>query len=271
MGDEISIQNSFWLSLHNKRMKTTKTVSLQAWPIRNSLIWVTCVHLHADRKAERWERNLWNFSGGEESLCVKVEVHYAAALHQRNWSDKPDFLQWKYQNKNRKGKNGLKIGCMAPQLCAMNPTQGSPPSAAPGETSPEERVSGSMGTDELDLSSVRRFKSKSSDLPFSVESLIADRTTDRCPLSSEPSSGCGRTEETECASPRGLYRSTAEAVDLSDRETSSWFHAPYASPPSECRNLFWNHGRRNERFFYLVWSLNDNDTGTVKEQKKKKK
>ncbi|XP_034537241.1 homeobox protein MSH-C [Notolabrus celidotus] len=120
---------------------------------------------------------------------------------------------------------------MAPQSCVMNPAQGSPPSAAQGETSPEDRVSGSMGTDELDLSPVRRTKSKSSDLPFSVESLISDRTTDRCIPSSEPGSGCVRVEETECASPRGLYRSNAEAVDLSDRETSPWFHAPYASPP----------------------------------------
>lgn len=115
---------------------------------------------------------------------------------------------------------------MAPQSCVMNPAQGSPPSAAPGETSPEERV-----TDELELSSVRRFKTKSSDLPFSVESLISDRTPDRSTHSPERGLGCVRTEETECASPRGLYGSKAEAVELSERETSHWFHAPYASPP----------------------------------------
>ncbi|KAM6997572.1 homeobox protein MSH-C [Tautogolabrus adspersus] len=115
---------------------------------------------------------------------------------------------------------------MAPQSCVMNPAQGSPPSAALGETSPEDRV-----TDELDLSSDRRYKPKSSDLPFSVESLIADRTPDRSLRSPEPGSGCVQVEETECASPRGLYRSKAEAVDVSDRESSPWFHAPYASPP----------------------------------------
>ncbi|XP_049456919.1 homeobox protein MSH-C [Epinephelus fuscoguttatus] len=120
---------------------------------------------------------------------------------------------------------------MAPQSCVMNPAQGSPPSAASGETSPEDRVAGGMGTDELDLSSVRRCKSKSLELPFSVESLISDRTPDGSLHSPEPGSGCVRTEETECTSPRGLYRSRGEAVDLSDKETSPWYQTPYASPP----------------------------------------
>ncbi|XP_070697496.1 homeobox protein MSH-C [Pempheris klunzingeri] len=120
---------------------------------------------------------------------------------------------------------------MAPQSCVMNPAQGSPPSAAPGETSPEDRAAGCVGTDELDVPSVRRCKSKSSDLPFSVESLISDRTPDRSLHSPEPGSGCVRPEETECASPRGLHRSNPEALDLSDKETSPWFQASYASPP----------------------------------------
>ncbi|XP_035520039.1 homeobox protein MSH-C [Morone saxatilis] len=119
---------------------------------------------------------------------------------------------------------------MAPQSCVMNPAQGSPPSAAPGETQPEDRAAGGMGTDELDLSSVRRCKTKSLDLPFSVESLISDRTPDRSLHSPGPGSGCVRGEETECASPRGLYRSKTEAVDFSDKETSSWIQTPYASP-----------------------------------------
>lgn len=119
---------------------------------------------------------------------------------------------------------------MAPQSCVMNPAQGSPPS----DTSPEDRAAGGTGTDELDLSSVRRCKTKSLDLPFSVESLISDRTPDRSLHSPEPGSGCVRAEETECASPRGLYRAKQEAVDLSDKETGPWFQAPYASPPSEC-------------------------------------
>uniref|UniRef100_A0A8C3G9P8 Muscle segment homeobox 3 n=1 Tax=Cyclopterus lumpus TaxID=8103 RepID=A0A8C3G9P8_CYCLU len=122
---------------------------------------------------------------------------------------------------------------MAPQSCVMNPAQGSPPAAAPGETSPDDRVAGGIQTDELDLSSTRKCKTKSVDLPFSVESLISDRTPDRSLYSPEPGSGCVRTEETECASPRGLCRCKPEAMDLSDKETSSWFQAPHASPPSD--------------------------------------
>ncbi|XP_074502554.1 homeobox protein MSH-C [Sebastes fasciatus] len=106
---------------------------------------------------------------------------------------------------------------MAPQSCIMNPAQGS------SETSPEDR---DAGRDELDLSSAKRCKSKSVDLPFSVESLISDRTKDRSlQSSSEPGA-----EETKCASPRGLYLSKPE-VDIRDKETSTWFQPPYASPP----------------------------------------
>ncbi|XP_029305593.1 homeobox protein MSH-C [Cottoperca gobio] len=120
---------------------------------------------------------------------------------------------------------------MAPQSCVMNPAQGSPPSAAPGETSPEDRAADGIGADELDLSSVRRSKTKSLDLPFSVESLISDRTPDGSIHSPKHGSGCVRAEETECASPSGLYRSKPEAVDLSDKETSPWFHTSCATPP----------------------------------------
>ncbi|XP_029376246.1 homeobox protein MSH-C [Echeneis naucrates] len=121
---------------------------------------------------------------------------------------------------------------MAPQSCVMNPAQGSPPSTAPEDPSPEDRAAGGgMGTDKLDLSPVRRCKSNTLDLPFSVESLISDKAPGRSLHSPEPESGGARTEETECPSPRGLYRAKAEAVDSGDRETSSWFEAPYASPP----------------------------------------
>lgn len=126
---------------------------------------------------------------------------------------------------------------MAPQSCVMNPAQGSPPSVALGETSPEDRAAGGMRTDELDLSTDRRRKTKSLDLPFSVESLISDRTPDRSLHSAERGAGCVGAEETECASPRGVYRSKLEAVDLSDKEMSHWSQAPYASPTSECRTL----------------------------------
>nr|XP_020457338.1 homeobox protein MSX-2-like [Monopterus albus] len=119
---------------------------------------------------------------------------------------------------------------MAPQSCVMNPAQGSPPSAAPGETSPEDRAAGGMGTDTLDLSPVRRCKTKSLDLSFSVESLIKDRTPGGNLHSPEHGSGV-RAEATECASAKGLYRSKPEVVDLTDTETSPWFQAPYASAP----------------------------------------
>ncbi|KAM3606305.1 uncharacterized protein V6R79_014011 [Siganus canaliculatus] len=118
---------------------------------------------------------------------------------------------------------------MAPQSCVMNPAQGSPPSASPGETSPEERAEDGTGTEELDLSSVRKCKTKSFDLPFSVESLISDRTPDKNIHSSERGSGCVRTED--CASPRGFYRPKQEAVDLNEKETCLWSQVPYASPP----------------------------------------
>ncbi|XP_071336870.1 homeobox protein MSH-C [Trachinotus anak] len=120
---------------------------------------------------------------------------------------------------------------MAPQSCVMNPAQGSPPSTAPGDTSPEDRAAGGMGTDKLDLSPVRRCKTKTLDLPFSVESLMSDMPPGRSVHSPEPGSGCARAEETECASPSGLYRSDPEVVDSTDKETGPWFQAPYASPP----------------------------------------
>ncbi|KAM7408809.1 hypothetical protein PAMA_002502 [Pampus argenteus] len=120
---------------------------------------------------------------------------------------------------------------MAPQSCVMNPAQGSPPSAAPGETSPEDRAAGGMGTDELDLSPVRRYKTKRVDLPFSVESLISsDRTPTRSIHFPESGLGCVRPEDTKCESPSGLHQSKAETVELSDKETSPWFQAPYTSP-----------------------------------------
>lgn len=137
----------------------------------------------------------------------------------------------------------------------MNPAQGSPPSTAPGDTSPEDRAAGDMGTDKLDLSPVRRCKSKTLDLPFSVESLISERPPGRSVHSPEPGSGCVQALETECASPSGLYRSKPEAVDSSDKETSPWFQASYSSPPSECwiaaPCLYYNQKNAWYFFFYL--------------------
>ncbi|XP_013867753.1 homeobox protein MSX-2 [Austrofundulus limnaeus] len=130
---------------------------------------------------------------------------------------------------------------MAPQSCVMNPAQGSP--AAPGETAPEDRTS----VGELDVESpVRGCKSRSSDLPFSVESLMSDRSPScRSLHSPEPGSGCARTEE--CASPRGVCASKLEAVELS--ETEAWLQGP--SPirlpsPAQC-NLRKHKNNRKPR------------------------
>lgn len=102
----------------------------------------------------------------------------------------------------------------------MNPAQGSAP--------PEDRA------EELDLAPVRRCKSKSVELPFSVESLMSDRTPDSRSLHSpEPGSGSTRAEE-ECAPLRGP----------SDREGGPWSQAPYTSPPSECPI---------SAVFYMLW------------------
>lgn len=134
----------------------------------------------------------------------------------------------------------------------MNPAQGSPPSAALGETCTEERDAARGGTDELDLSFVRKSKTKSFELPFSVESLISDRNPPCTSLQSpEPGSGCVRTEDTECASPRGVYRSKTESVDISDKETRDWFQGPCSSPtrlpsPSAC-NLRKHKNNRKPR------------------------
>ncbi|XP_003964199.1 homeobox protein MSH-C [Takifugu rubripes] len=118
---------------------------------------------------------------------------------------------------------------MAPQSCVMNPAQGSPPSLAAEESAVEDKAAGE--TEELDLSPVRRCKNKTHNLPFSVESLISERTPERIRFSPDRRQGCVRSGETECASPRGLYESNQETVELRDKEGDHWSHAPYTSPP----------------------------------------
>lgn len=125
---------------------------------------------------------------------------------------------------------------MAPQSCVMNPAQGSPPSAAAEESTPEDKKIGETG--ELDLSPVRRCKNNTPNLPFSVESLISERTPERSRFSPGRRQGCVLSEGTECSSPRGLYQSNPETVELRDKEVDQWNHTPYTSPPSEYGSLF---------------------------------
>lgn len=134
----------------------------------------------------------------------------------------------------------LFYACMAPQSCVMNPAQGSPPSVAAGESAPEDKAAGE--TEELDLSPVRRCKNKTHNLPFSVESLISERTPERSRFSPDRRQGCVRSGETECASPRGLYDSNQETLELRDQEVDHWSHTAHTSPPSEYEPLtVWFH------------------------------
>lgn len=123
--------------------------------------------------------------------------------------------------------------CMAPQSCVMNPAQGSPPSVAAAESAPEDKKSGA--TEELDLSPGRRCKTKAPDLPFSVESLISERTPGRSRFPPGRRPGCVLSEETDgvLTSPRGLHQSNPETVELRDKDVDHWSHTPYMSPPSE--------------------------------------
>ncbi|PWA25967.1 hypothetical protein CCH79_00001595 [Gambusia affinis] len=112
---------------------------------------------------------------------------------------------------------------MAPQSCVMNPAQGSPAL----DTSRQDTAAGETGAEELDMAPRRSCKTKGFELPFSVESLISDRTSPcSSSCSSDLKSGSVRTEETECASPRGICGSKLEAVDLSDKERT-WLQDPY--------------------------------------------
>ncbi|XP_034041196.1 homeobox protein MSH-C [Thalassophryne amazonica] len=127
------------------------------------------------------------------------------------------LLKWKNSKTAAAERSTPGIGCMAPQLCVMNPAQGSP------GTSPNERTASAEPDQRLDLPPVGRYKTKRTELPFSVDSLISHRT----PVKSFHS----RPAEAECASPRSPYLSKPEAVDLSDQEHSPWCQTPYASPP----------------------------------------
>lgn len=141
----------------------------------------------------------------------------------------------------------------------MNPAQGSPPSVG----AEEEQKTGE--TEELDLSPVRRCKSKPPSLPFSVESLISERTPERSRFSPGRRQGCVVSEGTECSSPRGLYQSDPETVELRDKEVDLWSHTAYTSPPSEYRGLSLSlHSHFCSTFILVqeIWSAQIEETAS---------
>ncbi|KAJ0005134.1 hypothetical protein NQD34_011348 [Periophthalmus magnuspinnatus] len=115
---------------------------------------------------------------------------------------------------------------MAPLSCVMNPAQGSPASTPTGDTIKEQASQICTESSELDLSSAKRCKVKSVDLPFSVESLIS-----RTPSRNVQNAGMGYVRPEESASQRELLRPKTEAADLSDTEAGHWIQPSYTSSP----------------------------------------
>lgn len=118
----------------------------------------------------------------------------------------------------------------------MNPAQGSPPSFAAEESAPGDRKSGQ--TEELHLSPVRGYKAKSPSLPFSVESLISERTQERRLFFPGGRQARVLSEGTEGSPPGGLYQSSPDPVEPREREVDHWSHTPHTSPPSEYERRF---------------------------------
>lgn len=139
---------------------------------------------------------------------------------------------------------------MAPLSSMMNSIQ--------GPVSQEEKLHERRSADKEeppnnDKAAVKGCKSKALSLPFSVESLISDRTTTRTLYTSSESgirSPTSATDERLRLSPMALYadrKIPMESVtnlsdskrgdmeELSNKGQSSWFQTPsYASPPSKC-------------------------------------
>ncbi|CAL8258441.1 unnamed protein product [Lota lota] len=137
---------------------------------------------------------------------------------------------------------------MAPHSCVMNPALGSPSAASSlEETCPEDRTA--VGFDELrrlDLSSVKRRKTKKLHLSFSVESLIAGDKTLMVNDATELVFGSDdRSSEAGCHPSREFHgekrllpgevtdlsnSSNEEMVHLSDQDHRPWCQTPHTSP-----------------------------------------
>lgn len=178
------------------------------------------------------KRNFGKFIAGS-ALREEREARVAKARRQRGRRANSGPLEYTY--------------CMAPLSSMMNSIQG------PQEGKPQERRSADKEeAQNNDKATVKGCKSKTLSLPFSVESLISDRTTTRTLYTSSesgisPTSGA---DERLRLSPMALYsdrKLPVESVnnisdckrgdmdELSNKGQSSWFQTPsYASPPSKC-------------------------------------
>ncbi|KAI7805405.1 homeobox protein MSH-C [Triplophysa rosa] len=135
---------------------------------------------------------------------------------------------------------------MAPLSSTMNSIQGL---VSQEEKLHERRSADKEEAPNNDKATVKGCKSKALSLPFSVESLISDRTTTRTLYTSSESgiiSPTSGTDERLRLSPMALYadrKTQMESVtnlsdskrgdmeELSNKGQSSWFQTPYASPP----------------------------------------
>lgn len=137
---------------------------------------------------------------------------------------------------------------MAPLSSMMNSFQG--PLSQEGKL--QERKSADKEEQTSDKATVKGCKGKAQSLPFSVESLISDRTSTRTLYTSSESgiiSPTSSADERLRLSPMALYadrKIPAESVsnlsdckrgdmeELNDKGQSGWFQTPsYTSPPSE--------------------------------------
>ena len=151
----------------------------------------------------------------------------------------------------------------------MNPAQGSPATAQVDDLPDDRNDSKEIELQTRDLATpVKRCKTKSLNLPFSVESLISNRAPGRTHYSSDPGLAKNQTEVTVCRSPMGLYAEKRfplsggadlsdspkrETVELSDKEQCSWFQAEFASPPSKCSSIRCPSQNKKIRLHAMGW------------------
>lgn len=210
--------------------KSTSALTCVFWPMRAWSAKSRARCLKSDTLAARWEKKLLLFTAEDRKRLVYQRVRSIRETLGMTVTSK-----WTQANLNGSGKRGEERACMAPRSCVMNPAQGSPAL----DTLPKDKPAGGAEAGKLDMAPCRSFKSKSVELPFSVESLISDRSSPGSSLqSSELGSGCVRTEGSECASPRGVCGSKLEAVGPSETE-GTWPHGTYSPHLSELEIFYY--------------------------------